>query len=37
MYILREAVPGQKAKITVVRDGKQVTVTAEYGKPTRRN
>lgn len=37
MYILREAVPGQKARITVVRDGKQVTVTAEYGKPTRRN
>ncbi len=36
MYVLREAVPGQKAKITVLRDGKKVTVEAVYAAPRRR-
>ena len=37
MFVLRDAVPGQKAKITVVRDGKKVTVEATFGKSRRRH
>ena len=36
MFVLRQATPGQRAKITVIRDGKRVTVEAVYGKPRRR-
>lgn len=35
MFVLSEAVPGQKAKITVMRDGKKVTVQAVFGKSRR--
>jgi S1-C subfamily serine protease len=36
MFVLREAVPGQKGKVTVVRDGKRVTVDVVFGKSHRR-
>jgi Tol biopolymer transport system component len=36
MFVLTMAKPGQEAKITYVRDGKTLTVTATYGKPRSR-
>jgi Tol biopolymer transport system component len=36
MFVLREASPGQKARITVMREGKKLTVDAVYGEPQRR-
>lgn len=37
MFVLREAVPGQKADITVIRDGKKVVLKAVFGKSRRRH
>ncbi|MCA9679465.1 MAG: M20/M25/M40 family metallo-hydrolase [Myxococcales bacterium] len=36
MYVLTTARPGDTAKVTVLRDGKRVTVDVVYGKPRRR-
>jgi hypothetical protein len=36
MYVLQQAVPGQKAKVTVVRGGKSLTVDVTFAKPRRR-
>ncbi|HEY0190855.1 MAG TPA: M20/M25/M40 family metallo-hydrolase, partial [Kofleriaceae bacterium] len=36
MFVLTVAKPGQEAKVTYVRDGKTVTVTAIFGKPRSR-
>jgi hypothetical protein len=36
MFVLTSAKPGEKVKVTVVRDGKQITVEATYGQPRQR-
>jgi putative serine protease PepD len=36
MYVLTNAKPGEKVKVTFVRDGKQQTVDATYGAPRSR-
>ncbi len=36
LFVLRQATPGEKTKITVIRNGKRVTMEATYGTPRRR-